>query len=201
MCVCMPLFFTFSVPVFPRPFFLFFLTFGKCEKKRAEDASEQGGGSLFSLYFQSVLDLGVFTTGINGSTLHKGACDVELKGSTERGHGLKSVAAFLFPFAFIIIKPLFLNLPFTPTPITPTNTSIARMPSPLSAAASLALMALVALLSVSTFSPAVVDATALTYNVAAHERACFYAWNDIPKKKIAFYFAVRTFFFLDLLFS
>lgn len=66
------------------------------------------------------------------------------------------------------------------------------MPSPLSAAASLALMALVALLSVSTISPAVVDATALTYNVAAHERACFYAWNDIPKKKIAFYFAVRT---------
>ncbi|KAF8944368.1 hypothetical protein BGZ47_004337 [Haplosporangium gracile] len=66
------------------------------------------------------------------------------------------------------------------------------MPSPLSAAASLALMALVALLSVSTISPAVVDATALTYNVAAHERACFYAWNDIPKKKIAFYFAVQS---------
>jgi hypothetical protein len=64
------------------------------------------------------------------------------------------------------------------------------MPSPLSAAASLALMALVALLSVSTITP-VVDATALTYNVAAHERACFYAWNDTPKKKIAFYFAVR----------
>ncbi|KAG0276741.1 hypothetical protein BGZ95_007110 [Linnemannia exigua] len=65
------------------------------------------------------------------------------------------------------------------------------MPSPLSAAASLALMALVALLSVSTFTP-VVDATALTYNVAAHERACFYAWNDTPKKKIAFYFAVQS---------
>ncbi|KAF9925618.1 hypothetical protein FBU30_004638 [Linnemannia zychae] len=65
------------------------------------------------------------------------------------------------------------------------------MPSPLSTAASLALMALVTLLSVSTITP-VVDATALTYNVAAHERACFYAWNDIPKKKIAFYFAVQS---------
>ncbi|KAF9429302.1 hypothetical protein BGZ76_001512 [Entomortierella beljakovae] len=37
-----------------------------------------------------------------------------------------------------------------------------------------------------------VDATALTYNVAAHERACFYAWADIPKKKLAFYFAVQS---------
>ncbi|KAF9926900.1 hypothetical protein FBU30_003621 [Linnemannia zychae] len=36
------------------------------------------------------------------------------------------------------------------------------------------------------------DATALTYNVGAHERACFYAWVDIPKKKLAFYFAVQS---------
>ena len=41
-----------------------------------------------------------------------------------------------------------------------------------------------------------VEASALTYNVAAHERACFYAWANEPKKKLAFYFAVspRTFF-------
>lgn len=37
-----------------------------------------------------------------------------------------------------------------------------------------------------------VEATALTYNVAAHERACFYAWANEPKKKLAFYFAVST---------
>ncbi|KAF9937618.1 hypothetical protein BGZ65_001343 [Modicella reniformis] len=36
------------------------------------------------------------------------------------------------------------------------------------------------------------DATALTYNVGAHEKACFYTWADIPKKKIAFYFAVQS---------
>jgi hypothetical protein len=37
------------------------------------------------------------------------------------------------------------------------------------------------------------EATALTYNVGAHERACFYAWADVPKKKLAFYFAVGFF--------
>ncbi|OZJ01838.1 hypothetical protein BZG36_05296 [Bifiguratus adelaidae] len=36
------------------------------------------------------------------------------------------------------------------------------------------------------------QATALTYNVAAHERACFYTWSDVPGKKIAFYFAVQS---------
>ncbi|KAF8938359.1 emp24/gp25L/p24 family/GOLD-domain-containing protein [Dissophora ornata] len=65
------------------------------------------------------------------------------------------------------------------------------MPSSLSAAASMALIALVALLSVSTITKPV-DATALTYNVAAHEKACFYTWADVPKKKIAFYFAVQS---------
>ncbi|KAF9203520.1 hypothetical protein BGZ49_006322 [Haplosporangium sp. Z 27] len=65
------------------------------------------------------------------------------------------------------------------------------MPSSFSAAASLALMALVAILSVSSITKPV-DATALTYNVAAHERACFYTWSDIPKKKLAFYFAVQS---------
>lgn len=49
---------------------------------------------------------------------------------------------------------------------------------------------LVALMAILTFSSTKVDATALTYNVAAHERACFYTWVDAPKKKLAFYFAV-----------
>ncbi|CAG8736104.1 3900_t:CDS:2 [Dentiscutata erythropus] len=34
--------------------------------------------------------------------------------------------------------------------------------------------------------------TSLTYNVAAHERACFYAWADKPGEKVAFYFAVQS---------
>lgn len=34
------------------------------------------------------------------------------------------------------------------------------------------------------------EGTSLTYNVAAHERACFYAWADKPGEKVAFYFAV-----------
>ncbi|KAG0328843.1 hypothetical protein BGZ99_004331 [Dissophora globulifera] len=65
------------------------------------------------------------------------------------------------------------------------------MPSSLSAAASMALIALITLLSVSTITQPV-HATALTYNVAAHEKACFYTWADVPKKKIAFYFAVQS---------
>ncbi|KAF9115328.1 hypothetical protein BGX27_008208 [Mortierella sp. AM989] len=47
------------------------------------------------------------------------------------------------------------------------------------------------LISISLLSKTA-DATALTYNVAAHEKACFYAWVDIPKKKLAFYFAVQS---------
>ncbi|KAI8988676.1 emp24/gp25L/p24 family/GOLD-domain-containing protein [Pilobolus umbonatus] len=35
------------------------------------------------------------------------------------------------------------------------------------------------------------DATALTYNVAASEKACFYTSIDKPGKKIGFYFAVQ----------
>ncbi|KAG0332940.1 hypothetical protein BG004_001033 [Podila humilis] len=57
-------------------------------------------------------------------------------------------------------------------------------------AASAVVLALVAFLSFSTTK--LVDATALTYNVAAHERACFYTWVDTPKKKLAFYFAVQS---------
>ncbi|KAG0367245.1 emp24/gp25L/p24 family/GOLD-domain-containing protein [Gamsiella multidivaricata] len=55
----------------------------------------------------------------------------------------------------------------------------------------MALVALVTFLSFSSITKPV-EATALTYNVAAHERACFYTWADIPKKKIAFYFAVQS---------
>ncbi|CAG8478184.1 12029_t:CDS:2 [Acaulospora morrowiae] len=36
------------------------------------------------------------------------------------------------------------------------------------------------------------EGTSLTYNIAAHERACFYAWADKPGEKIAFYFAVQS---------
>ncbi|KAI9028938.1 emp24/gp25L/p24 family/GOLD-domain-containing protein [Phycomyces nitens] len=36
------------------------------------------------------------------------------------------------------------------------------------------------------------DATALTYNVAAQEKACFYVWADTPGKKVGFYFAVQS---------
>lgn len=36
------------------------------------------------------------------------------------------------------------------------------------------------------------DATALTYNIAANEKACFYNWADKPGKKLGFYFAVKS---------
>lgn len=35
-----------------------------------------------------------------------------------------------------------------------------------------------------------VTATALTYNIAAHEKACFYAETKKDNEKVAFYFAV-----------
>ncbi|KAI9140177.1 emp24/gp25L/p24 family/GOLD-domain-containing protein [Paraphysoderma sedebokerense] len=37
-----------------------------------------------------------------------------------------------------------------------------------------------------------VSATALTYTVAAHERACFYAHSDHVGRKVGFYFAVQS---------
>ncbi|KAI9026509.1 emp24/gp25L/p24 family protein [Phycomyces nitens] len=40
--------------------------------------------------------------------------------------------------------------------------------------------------------PELTNATALSYNVAAHETACFYAWSDAPSKKLGFYFAVQS---------
>ncbi|KAK3819955.1 MAG: emp24/gp25L/p24 family/GOLD-domain-containing protein [Benniella sp.] len=52
-------------------------------------------------------------------------------------------------------------------------------------------MAVVALITLSAI-PRPVHATALTYSVAAHERACFYTWTDVPKKKLGFYFAVQS---------
>ncbi|CAI2179232.1 7555_t:CDS:2 [Funneliformis geosporum] len=36
------------------------------------------------------------------------------------------------------------------------------------------------------------EGTSLTYNVAAHERACFYVWADKPGEKVSFYFAVQS---------
>lgn len=56
-------------------------------------------------------------------------------------------------------------------------------------ALSVIVLALTALLSFSLLvTPA--DATAVSYRVAAHEKACFYTWADVPRKKLAFYFAV-----------
>ncbi|KAF9209686.1 hypothetical protein BGZ49_002117 [Haplosporangium sp. Z 27] len=57
--------------------------------------------------------------------------------------------------------------------------------------ASTTMLVMVALVSISLLSRTA-DATALTYNVAAHEKACFYTWADVPKKKLAFYFAVQS---------
>ncbi|KAI7893643.1 emp24/gp25L/p24 family/GOLD-domain-containing protein [Mucor mucedo] len=39
--------------------------------------------------------------------------------------------------------------------------------------------------------PSVVDATALTYNIAANEKACFYIMNNKPGSKVGFYYAVQ----------
>ncbi|KAF9151266.1 hypothetical protein BG015_006883 [Linnemannia schmuckeri] len=62
---------------------------------------------------------------------------------------------------------------------------------------SLAAATLLAVITTTLFSwslliSSTAEATALTYNVGAHERACFYAWADVPKKKVAFYFAVQS---------
>ncbi|CAG8435573.1 3696_t:CDS:2 [Ambispora gerdemannii] len=40
--------------------------------------------------------------------------------------------------------------------------------------------------------PDITEGTALTYNVAAHEKACFYAWVDKAYEKVSFYFAVQS---------
>lgn len=42
--------------------------------------------------------------------------------------------------------------------------------------------------------PSFTNATAMTYNVAANEKACFYVMTDKPSKKIGFYFAVSFLF-------
>ncbi|KAG1222045.1 hypothetical protein G6F35_005565 [Rhizopus arrhizus] len=46
------------------------------------------------------------------------------------------------------------------------------------------------LLALASF-PSFTNATAMTYNVAANEKACFYVMTDKPSKKIGFYFAVQ----------
>lgn len=53
-------------------------------------------------------------------------------------------------------------------------------------------LVLVAVLAMATFS----YATTLTYRMAPHERACFYAIANKVEEKVAFYFAVRILFFL-----
>jgi hypothetical protein len=78
--------------------------------------------------------------------------------------------------AFIVDTRIIIIITFTAMPSLPSFSA--------------ALLALVAILSISTFTTPAVEATALTYNVAAHERACFYTYASIPKKKLAFYFAV-----------
>jgi hypothetical protein len=67
------------------------------------------------------------------------------------------------------------------------------MPSSRVIASAIALFAFIAV-----FFSASTEATALTYNVAAHEKACFYSWADVPGKKVAFYFAV-SFIFLTFM--
>jgi hypothetical protein len=50
---------------------------------------------------------------------------------------------------------------------------------------------LVAFVLAVTLGPRNAHATALTYNIAANEKACFYIWADKPGKKLGFYFAVK----------
>lgn len=51
---------------------------------------------------------------------------------------------------------------------------------------------LVAFLGLLSLIVSTVSATALTYKVAAHEKACFFASTEKVDTKIAFYFAVRS---------
>ncbi|KAI9275822.1 emp24/gp25L/p24 family/GOLD-domain-containing protein [Phascolomyces articulosus] len=51
---------------------------------------------------------------------------------------------------------------------------------------------LISFLLVLFLAPSSTNATALTYNVAANEKACFYLWADTPGKKVGFYFAVQS---------
>lgn len=85
---------------------------------------------------------------------------------------------------------LFSNQLSTRLPVTPFATSLPNsMPS--------CRLALLLLLSL----PLLVHGTALTYNVAAHEKACFFTWADAPGKKVAFYFAVTSSFPSSSVFS
>lgn len=55
--------------------------------------------------------------------------------------------------------------------------------------ASMSSLVLGALIAFVTFS-SVVKATALTFNLPAGEKSCYYIENDKPGKKVGFYFAV-----------
>lgn len=56
--------------------------------------------------------------------------------------------------------------------------------------ASMSSLVLGALIAFITFT-SVVKATALTFNLPANEKSCFYIENDKPGKKVGFYFAVQ----------
>ncbi|KAI8148829.1 emp24/gp25L/p24 family/GOLD-domain-containing protein [Fennellomyces sp. T-0311] len=59
----------------------------------------------------------------------------------------------------------------------------------------------ISLLMVLFMAPSSTNAAALTYNVAANEKACFYLFADTPGKKVGFYFAVQSGGSFDIDFS
>lgn len=51
---------------------------------------------------------------------------------------------------------------------------------------------LTTILGLLSLAVSTVSATALTYKLASHEKACFFAQVERPDAKVAFYFAVRN---------
>lgn len=51
---------------------------------------------------------------------------------------------------------------------------------------------LTTILGLLSLAVSTVSATALTYKLASHEKACFFATVERPDAKVAFYFAVRA---------
>lgn len=56
----------------------------------------------------------------------------------------------------------------------------------------LSLLAVAFLVSTTSHPGALVNASALTTTISAHERSCFYAWVDKQGEKVGFYFAVQS---------
>lgn len=56
-------------------------------------------------------------------------------------------------------------------------------------------------LSLLAYGLTLVSATALTYQLDASEKACFYSYVDSPPAKIAFYFAVSIFDYSVMMFG